>query len=96
MLPKAESRKPKAESDNDRAQVIKRVRRHPAGRHLRPSCVRLGPDGPLTVPVYYCPGNKPGIQSLASLAGKLSRKGVRCVSDFSAPTACSSAVTFRA
>ena len=38
----------------------------------------------------------PGIQSLASLAGKLSRRGARWVFDFSAPTASSSAVTFRA
>ena len=54
-----------------------------------------GPFVPLTVKIYRS-GNNPGIQSLASLAGKLSRKGARCVSDFSAPTASSSAVTFRA
>lgn len=49
----------------------------------------------LTVQIY-CSGNNPGIQSLASLAGKLSRNGARWVSDFSAPIASSSAVTFRA
>ena len=32
----------------------------------------------------------PGIQSLASLAGKLNRKGARWVSDFSAPNSSSS------
>ena len=52
------------------------------------------PVVPVPVQIYRS-GNKPGIQSLASLAGKLSRKGARWVSDFSAPTASSSAVTFR-
>lgn len=43
----------------------------------------------------YRSGKSPGIQSLASLAGKLTRNGARWVSDFSAPIASSSAVTFR-
>ena len=56
----------------------------------------------IDVPVrIWCPAcaaevDLPGIQSLASLAGKLSLKGARWVSDFSAPNANSSAVTFRA
>jgi hypothetical protein len=62
---------------------------------LRKAIVRFGPFVPLTVQIYLS-GNKPGIQSLANLAGKLSRKGARWVSDFSAPTASSSAVTLRA
>lgn len=44
----------------------------------------------------YRSGNNPGIHSLANLAGKLSLRGARWVSDFSAPTASSSDVTFRA
>ena len=54
-----------------------------------------GPFVLLTVLIYLS-GNNPGIQSLANLAGKLSRKGALWVSDFSAPIVSSSAVTFRA
>ena len=58
-------------------------------------CARFRPLVPLTGQIYLS-GKSPGIQSLANLAGKLNRKGARWVSDFSAPNASSSAVTFRA
>ena len=82
------------------SQVIKiapKLDDNPALRTSRREHMNLhsGSFVPLTVQIYFS-GKSPGIQSLANLAGKLSRKGARWVSDFSAPTASSSAVIFRA